>query len=158
MMGHDAQRRYYEKNRETLCARMRERAAMRRQKEREAAATSPDAAEAWRTENRERYYSTVESRITRQINVWLTDPTICDSFKQFLRQCVWEHRGKLTPKFVRVLGQLNIGNAFNTDAQLPHHFIDEFQRPDSASDTESARPTSPQTSEDNFPKNEIVRL
>jgi len=107
-----AYKEYYQRNRDEICAKMRERNKTRREEMRAEAFQTQQGAEAWREEQRERYYRGVESQITKQLKVWLEDPDICQQFKAFLRVCLWEHKGKLNKAFLRTLGDLSIANAF----------------------------------------------
>ena len=123
-MPGQAYKKYYEANREAICAKMRERNAERRRAQRAEAFQTPAGVEAWKEDNRERYYRCVESKITKKVNGWLNDPDICDAFKQFLRQCLWAHKGNLTPAFIRTLGALSIANAFRENVRVPEQVID----------------------------------
>jgi sugar-specific transcriptional regulator TrmB len=115
----NAAQRYYQKNREQICARMRERDAARREEVRQMASESPELREEVREDMREKYHRGVESKITRQLRVWLDDPLISGTFKKFIRESVWEHKHRLSPAFVRGLGSLNIKDAFSDTVGIP---------------------------------------
>ena len=136
-MPGQAYKRYYEKNREQILSRMKERNAERRRAVKEEAFKTPDGVEAWREENRERYYRSVESKTTKQLNVWMNDPDICDTFKKFLKECLWAHKGKLTPGFVATLGQLSIANAFGRSVELPDLRVDGDKQGEAESQAEA---------------------
>jgi len=119
-----ASKKYYEANREAICAKMRERNAERRRALKQEAFATPAGIEEWRAENRERYYRSVEAKNTRDLNNWLNDPDICDAFKQFIRVCVWGQKHTLTPAFVRALGGLGIANAFRATPEMPDLRVD----------------------------------
>ena len=111
-MSSRAYKEYYQRNREVIIGKMRERnKALREEKKREAL-KSPEALEAWREDNREKYYRARESKITNQLKTWLDDRCVSETFKKFLKECLWEHKGKLTKEFVSMLGELSIVDAF----------------------------------------------
>jgi hypothetical protein len=115
----NAYQRYYQKNREQILAKMRERDAARRAAVRAAAAQSAEVREEVREEMREKYHRNVESKITKQLKIWLDDPLISDTFKQFIKQSVWEHKHRISPAFVRGLGTLSIVDAFKYNQEFP---------------------------------------
>lgn len=61
-----------------------------------------------REQFREKYYRSVESKITRKLNEWLKDETIKPSFKQFIRECVWPKKSLCPLAFMRTLEVLEI--------------------------------------------------
>lgn len=107
-----AQKSYYERNREVITAQMRERSRITRDEKKREALKSQEGLDAWREENREKYYRARESKITNQLKVWLDDKSISNTFKKFLKECLWEHKGKLTKEFIYMLSELSIVDAF----------------------------------------------
>lgn len=91
---------------------MRERNKIAREEKKREALRSQEGLDAWREENREKYYRARESKITGQLKSWLEDECISETFKKFLKECLWEHKGKLTKEFVYMLSELSIVDAF----------------------------------------------
>jgi len=75
-----------------------------------------------REQFREKYYRSVESKITRKLNEWLKDETIKPSFKQFIRECVWPKKSLCPLAFMRTLSVLEI--AFEESKAKPDRVID----------------------------------
>ena len=122
--GQSAYQRYYAKNREQILARMRERAATKREERRQAARQSAEALNDYRECLRDKYHRGIESKTTKQLKLWMDDPGIAKEFKQFLKACVWEHKSRLSPAFVRGLGRLSIADAFPDRTLNPIHPAD----------------------------------
>ena len=78
-------KKYYEANKEAICARMREREAEKRLARRQYLAQHPEEIEAEREKNRSKYYTWKGNKILKRLNEWLKDDTISDSFKEFIR-------------------------------------------------------------------------
>jgi hypothetical protein len=105
--------RYYEKNRDVLLERMRQRDAERRATKRELLDSNPDLLEEEREKMRQKYYRRVSTQVKKQIDEWLLDKTITDTFKTFLRDCcIKDDKYKtLTLKTLRQLKELPIASS-----------------------------------------------
>lgn len=135
-MSSRAYKEYYQRNRADITAKMRERNKVARDEKKKEALKSPEALEAWREENREKYYRARESKITNQLKIWLEDRCICETFKKFLKECLWEHKGKLTKEFIYMLGDLSIVDAFKRDHPHPSDRVDGNQSTPNNQDSE----------------------
>jgi hypothetical protein len=105
--------RYYEKNRDVLLERMRERDAHRREAKRELLATNPELVDGEREKMRQKYYRRVASQVKKQIDEWLADKATTEAFKTFLRECCLkdDKYKNLTLKTVRQLKDLPIASS-----------------------------------------------
>lgn len=103
-------KRYYDKHRSELCEKMRVRDAKRREERRAYLAANPAAVEAEREKMREKYKRRIARQVLAQINVWLADKHVTDTFKTFLRMNVLANDAykKLTPKTLNALAELPI--------------------------------------------------
>lgn len=108
--GSAAYKRYYDKHRVELCEKMRVRDAKRREERRAYLAANPEAVEAERAAMREKYKRRIARQVLAQINVWLADKHVTDTFKTFLRMNVLANDAykKLTPKTLNALAELPI--------------------------------------------------
>ena len=105
-----AYRRYYAKHRDELCQRMRERDAKRREELKTHLAQHPEDVAKEREKMREKYHRRINKKVKTQINLWLADKHISDSFKDFLRKNVLaaDAYKSLTPKTLNALAELPI--------------------------------------------------
>lgn len=107
-MTTDAQRRanrkYYEKVRESRCSEMRERARTRLEQTREYLREHPEELEAYLKEKREKkeqyMYNAKVRRMKARIDGWMEDSGICHTFKAFLQTCVIPVMGDITEGFL----------------------------------------------------------
>jgi hypothetical protein len=98
-------KKYYEANKETICARMREREAEKRIELRQHLAQHPEDLPKVREKNRAKYHTWKANKILKQLNAWLTDDTVSDSFKEFIRNhCLLNNTyAVFTPSDIRTL-------------------------------------------------------
>lgn len=78
---------YYERNKDEIKARMRERDAAKREALRAAAATDAQVVEDLRQAWRAKYARRTHRSIKAQIDEWLADPDVKEEMKAFLREC-----------------------------------------------------------------------
>lgn len=128
-MSSKSYKEYYNRNREDITAKMRERNKIARDEKKREALKSQEGLDAWREENREKYYRARESKITAQLKIWLDDECISDTFKKFLKECLWEHKGKLTKEFIHMLSDLSIVDAFKVSTRQSSERTDGNQPP-----------------------------
>lgn len=97
-------KRYYEKNREAITARMRERYAEKKAAE-ESTELTPEEMAKWREAMREKYHNGVANKTRRQIEIWVEDDRFEEGFKVFLRDyCLKDEKYKcFTPKMMEML-------------------------------------------------------
>lgn len=93
-----AMKRYYEKNRDTRIAQMRDAYRVREAHHRLYLAEHPEALEEVREKGREKYHQGVERRNRVIIGGWLSDPALSPTFKEFLRHNVLPVVGNGLPK------------------------------------------------------------
>jgi len=104
----EAQKRYYEKHRDSRLAQMRERAKERNAEEREACIDNPELLEERRKKFLDKYYAYQMSNTTKQIDGWKADPGVCPTFKSFLKENVEPVKTLLPRKFFSTLSKLAI--------------------------------------------------
>ena len=104
----DAQKRYYQKHRDSRLEQMRLRAKERNDEEREACIGNPELVEERRKRFLDKYYSYQTSTITKQIEGWKADPGVCPTFKAFLKTSVEPVKDTLPKKFFSTLSKLAI--------------------------------------------------
>ncbi len=99
-----AYKRYYEKNREAITARMRERYAEKKAAA-EAIEKTEEQIEESREKMREKYYSRVANKTRRLLEGWVADEGFAEPFKVFIRDfCLKDDKFKtFTPKVVETL-------------------------------------------------------
>lgn len=95
----EAQKRYYQKTRETRLVKMRENARAKAEVRRIITDTSPEEAEKIKEENRKKYHRSVVYANKKRVNQWLNDDRICPVFKQFLKMNVMPVIANLPLKF-----------------------------------------------------------
>lgn len=98
-------KKYYEANKEAICARMREREAEKREELRQHLAQHPEDLPKVREKNRAKYHTWKANKILKQLNAWLNDEAVCDSFKEFIRKhCLLNNTyAVFTPSDIRTL-------------------------------------------------------
>lgn len=104
----EAQKRYYEKTRDTRLAQMRERAKERNAEEREACIDNPALLGERRKKFLDKYYAYQSSNTTKQIEAWKADPGVSPTFKSFLKENVEPVKELLPRKFFSTLSKLAI--------------------------------------------------
>jgi hypothetical protein len=97
----EAQRRYYEKNRERLLRQMRERARDKADTDAIERADNPVLQNEYRVKLMEKYYKGQNNKKLRQIEGWLKDEGLSDTFKAFLRTCVVPVIEEVKPHILR---------------------------------------------------------
>lgn len=98
-------KKYYEANKAEICARMREREAEKRIELREHLAQHPEDLPKVREKNRAKYHTWKANKILKQLNAWLSDELVSDSFKEFIRNhCLLNNTyAVFTPSDIRTL-------------------------------------------------------
>ena len=98
-------KKYYEANKETICARMREREAEKRVELRQHLAQHPEDLPKVREKNRAKYHTWKANKILKQLNAWLNDELVSDSFKEFIKNhCLLNNTyAVFTPSDIRTL-------------------------------------------------------
>jgi hypothetical protein len=98
-------KKYYEANKEAICARMREREAEKRVELRQHLAQHPEDLPKVREKNRAKYHTWKANKILKQLNAWLNDDTVSDSFKEFIKNhCLLNNTyAVFTPSDIRTL-------------------------------------------------------
>lgn len=105
-----AWKKYYETHKEEVKAKMRERSAKQREEDRLIREADEAAAEEQRQNWRVKYAMKEQRAVKAQIDTWLSDETIVDEFKSFLRRFVLPEDAyrAFTPKMLKVLASLPI--------------------------------------------------
>jgi len=98
-------KKYYETNKEAICARMREREAEKRIELRQHLAQHPEDLPKVREKNRAKYHTWKANKILKQLQLWLNDDTVSDSFKEFIKNhCLLNNTyAVFTPSDIRTL-------------------------------------------------------
>ena len=98
-------KKYYEANKEAICARMREREAEKRVELRQHLAQHPEDLPKVREKNRAKYHTWKANKILKQLNAWLKDELVSDSFKEFIKNhCLLNNTyAVFTPSDIRTL-------------------------------------------------------
>jgi hypothetical protein len=109
-MPSDAQKRYYEKNRETLTAKMRERDAERRAEKAKYLEEHPDEVGLEREKMRGKYHNWTANKCKRQMELWIADPEVKEEAKAFFRLLLADDKYKsLKPKaLLQMVEPLNL--------------------------------------------------
>ena len=84
-MPSDAQKRYYEKNRETITAQMRERDAQRRADRKKHLEEHPEEVDLEREKMRGKYHNWTGNKCKKQMEAWIADPEVKEEAKAFFR-------------------------------------------------------------------------
>lgn len=99
--------KYYTANRDTIIAKMRVRAAQRREDRRKYLEENPTAVEEEREKMREKYYNRQYSKNKKLIEEWLNNPIVNEPTKKFLNDIINTEKYKvLTPKLLKNLEEL----------------------------------------------------
>jgi hypothetical protein len=98
-------KKYYEANKTAICARMREREAAKRIELRQHLAQHPEDLPKVREKNRAKYHTWKANKILKQLQAWLSDELVGDSFKEFIKNhCLLNNTYALfTPSDIRTL-------------------------------------------------------
>jgi hypothetical protein len=103
-MPSDAARRYYEKNREVLLAKMRERDADRRADRAQYLLEHPEEVELERERMRDKYHNWTANKCKRQMEAWIADPQVKDEIKAFFRLLIADDKYKtMKPKALMLM-------------------------------------------------------
>jgi hypothetical protein len=98
-MSSDAQKRYYEKNREALTIKMRERDAQRRADRTQYLLEHPEEVDLEREKMRGKYHNWKANKCKLQMEVWIADPDVREEAKAFFRLLLSEDKYKtMKPK------------------------------------------------------------
>jgi AcrR family transcriptional regulator len=131
-----SQQRYYEKNKEELKARMRERDAIKREQLRQYLAANPADVEVVREKMREKYYKTASNKVKREIMLIINSTNTSDAGKAFLRECLIDKKyTAFTPKMIE---SIKVMYAVNAIEQLTPREIDGYESPREAFEGEEA--------------------
>lgn len=104
----EAQKRYYEKTRETRLEQMRERARMRNIEEKRECEEFPELLKVRRAKMLDKYYQYMMRETDKRIKAWKEDPGICTTFKSFLTENVEPTKHLLPRKFFHQLAKCAI--------------------------------------------------
>jgi hypothetical protein len=103
-MPSQAQKAYYEKHKEALKERMRQRDAERRDALRQHLAENPEDIVKVRQKMRDKYHTNVANKIRKAMEVVIADPTTDDFLRAFFRGTIDNDKyHTLTPKIVEQL-------------------------------------------------------
>jgi len=98
-MPNDAQRRYYEKNREALMVKMREKDAQRRAARAQYLSEHPEEVDLERERMRGKYHNGLANKCRRQMEAWIADPEVKEEAKAFFRLLIADDKYKtMKPK------------------------------------------------------------
>jgi hypothetical protein len=98
-MPSEAQKRYYEKNRDVLTIKMRERDAERRADRAKYLEEHPEEIDFEREKMRGKYHNWTGNKCKRQMEIWIADPEVQDEVKAFFRLLIADDKYKsLKPK------------------------------------------------------------
>ena len=104
----NAQKAYYERNRDKRLEEMRTRAKERNEAEKLACESNPDLLKERRAMFLEKYYKYQMADTAKRIKMWREDPGICNTFKDFLKENVEPVKTLLPRKFFNTLSKLSI--------------------------------------------------
>ena len=98
-------KKYYEANKTDICARMREREAAKRIELRQHLAQHPEDLPKVREKNRAKYHTWKSNKTLKQLQAWLNDELVSDSFKEFIKNhCLLNNTyAVFTPSDIRTL-------------------------------------------------------
>ena len=103
-MPSDAYKRYYEKNREILTAKMRERDAKRRAERAKFIEEHPEEIELEREKMRGKYHNWTANKCKKQMDTWIADPNVKEEVKAFFRLLLVDDKFKaLKPKALMLM-------------------------------------------------------
>jgi len=102
--------RYYNTHREEILQKMRDRDASRRAELKEKAAADPIVAEELREKYKAKYHNRIANTVLKQVNEWLADEKVLESFKSFLRANVLANDAykTISLRSLKTLADLNI--------------------------------------------------
>ncbi len=123
----EAQKRYYLKNRATQLEKMRERAKLRNDEQRELAKNDENVLLERRAIMLEKYHAYMRNDKERRMTEWLSDPSITPVFKAFLKECVIPVKESIPRRFYKLLATLNI--AVKPTEQEPRDVIEHYGAP-----------------------------
>ena len=109
-MPSETQKRYYERNREALTAKMRERDSERRAVRAQYLADHPDEVGLEREKMRGKYHNWTANKCKRQMEVWIADPKVQEEAKTFFRLLIADDKYKcMKPKaLLQMVEPLNL--------------------------------------------------
>jgi hypothetical protein len=100
-MKSSSYQRYYEKNKEDLKAKMRERDAERREILRRHLAENPEEVGLEREKMRDKYYNNIGNKMRREIESMIKSNSVSDVGRAFLTECLVDDKYKaFTPKMI----------------------------------------------------------
>lgn len=99
----EAQKRYYERTRDSRLEQMRTRAKERNELIKQACNNDAQLAEERKRQFMEKYYTYVRNKTNATMKEWYDDPTITEEFKTFLRKCVEPNKGVCSRRFFNEL-------------------------------------------------------
>ena len=124
---------YYEKHKDELKAKMREREAERRAKVKEAVKTDPTIAEKEREKMRVKYHKQTESKVKRMLTACLDDMTLSATFKRFAQELLANENYKiLTPASINLMKE--VSTIHNAEKEREFDFTDLFTSDGDADD------------------------
>jgi len=105
-MPSDAQKRYYEKNRDALLVKMRERDAERRAEKSKYLTDHPEEVGLEREKMRGKYHNWTANKCKRQMEAWIADPDVREEAKAFFRLLISDDKYKgLKPKALMLMAE-----------------------------------------------------
>jgi len=104
----NAQKAYYERNREARLEQMKERAKQRTKEEKMACINDPDMLKVRRQQMLDKYYAYMMKDTENKIKAWQEDPKISKTFKAFLKENVEPVKTLLPRRFFAQLSKLSI--------------------------------------------------
>ena len=124
---------YYEKHKDELKAKMREREAERRAKVKEAVKADPTIAEKEREKMRVKYHKQTESKVKRMLTACLDDMTLSATFKRFAQELLANENYKiLTPASINLMKE--VSTIHNAEKEREFDFTDLFTSDGDADD------------------------
>lgn len=105
-MPTEAYKRYYEKNREVLLMRMRERDTQRRADRAQYLLEHPEEIDLEREKMRGKYHNWTGNKCKRQMEAWIADPQVKDEVKAFFRMLLADEKYKsMKPKALMLMAE-----------------------------------------------------
>jgi ATP-dependent exoDNAse (exonuclease V) beta subunit len=130
---------YYEKHKDELKAKMREREAERRAKVKEAVKADPSVAEKEREKMRVKYHKQTESKVKRMLTACLDDMTLSATFKRFVQELIANENYKiLTPASIKLMKEVSTIHNAEKERERELDFTDIFTSDADADDEGSA--------------------
>ena len=126
---------YYEKHKDELKAKMREREAERRAKVKEAVKADPSVAEKEREKMRVKYHKQTESKVKRMLTACLDDMTLSATFKRFAQELLANENYKiLTPASINLMKEVSTIHNAEKEREREFDFTDLFTSDGDADD------------------------